>query len=249
MEQGKRQVLIKSSRWLVITQVTQRVQSIQEKPERALIIMTRVPVARETKTRLMTRFTGEECVAFHEACLEDLNRLQQKINIPVYISYTGSLTDKFISLFSENVRYIPQGEGDLGVRMAQAFFRVLSSYKHVVMIGSDIPNLTESHLEGAFAGLESGKDLVFGPALDGGYYLIGMNNFHSEVFEGIIWSRADVLEKTIKRVQESGLSYSLLEKMRDLDTYEDLLEYTRNPENASTRAWQMLQEHLTIAKA
>jgi glycosyltransferase A (GT-A) superfamily protein (DUF2064 family) len=103
-------------------------------------------------------------------------------------------------------------------------------------------------LEGAFAALESGKDLVFGPALDGGYYLIGMNNSHSEVFEGIIWSRADVLGKTVKRVQERGLSYSLLEKMRDLDTYEDLLEYTRNPENASTCAWQMLQEHLTIAK-
>lgn len=213
--------------------------------ERALIIMTRVPVAGETKTRLMSDLSGEECVAFHEACLNDLIHIQGKIKIPTYIYYSGFLTEKFISIFHEKVKFIPQEGSDLGERMAQAFRQTLNSHKHVVMIGSDVPNLTVPHFEKAFDVLDSKKDLVFGPALDGGYYLIGMNTFHPELFQGITWGGSEVLEKTLEQVHGKGLSYSLLEMMRDLDTFEDLAEYMRNTKNSATHAWQVIQEILT----
>lgn len=216
--------------------------------ERALIIMTRVPVAGETKTRLMSDLTGEECVIFHEACLRDLIQIQGKIKIPTYIYYSGFLTENFVSIFHEKVKFIPQEGSDLGERMAQAFRQTLISHKHVVMLGSDVPNLRVPHLEKAFETLES-KDLVLGPALDGGYYLIGMNTFHPELFKGITWGEAEVLEKTLERVQGKGLSYSLLERMRDLDTFEDLAEYMKDAENSPTYTWQVILEILASGRS
>lgn len=210
--------------------------------EKALIIMTRVPVAGETKTRLMSDLSGEECVAFHEACLKDFIGVQGGIKIPTYIYYSGFLTKEFVSIFHDKAKFIPQVGSDLGQRMARAFRQTLFSHKHVVMIGSDVPNLTLPQLERAFEVLESKKDLVFGPALDGGYYLIGMNTFHPELFEGITWGGSEVLQKTLEKVHERKLSYSLLETMRDLDTFEDLAEYMRNAENSTTHTWQVIQE-------
>lgn len=213
--------------------------------ERALIIMTRVPVAGETKTRLMSDLSGEECAIFHEACLKDLIHIQGGIDIPTYIYYSGFLTEKFVSIFNKKVKFIPQVGLDLGQRMAQAFRQTLISHKHVAMIGSDVPNLTVHNLEKAYKVLKAEKDLVIGPALDGGYYLIGMNTYHPDLFQGITWGGSEVLEKTLERVRGLGLSYSLLEIMRDLDTFEDLAEYKRNAKNSTTHTWQVIREILT----
>ncbi len=212
--------------------------------ERALIIMTRVPVAGETKTRLMPNLSGEECVALHEAFLKDLIRLQEGLQVPTYIYYSGDLTEKFTRMFPREVKFLPQIGSDLGARMAQAFRQTLISHKDVVMIGSDVPNLTVTCIEKAFKVLEDEKDLVFGPALDGGYYLIGMNAFHPELFEGISWGGNGVLEKTLERVQEKISTYSLLKMMRDLDRVEDLEAYIKSGENSPTCTWQVIQEIL-----
>lgn len=216
--------------------------------ERALILMTRVPIAGETKTRLMPNLSGKQCIALHEACLKDLVHIQKKLQLPTFIYYSGKLTDKFIRMFPNGVKFIPQVGKDLGARMAHAFSQTLKLHKHVIMIGADVPNLGVPCFEKAFNALEDKNDLVIGPALDGGYYLLGMNTYHPKLFRGISWGGSKVLEKTLEHAQGKGLSYSLLEIMRDLDRVEDLKAYVEDLENSSTHTWKVVREIFTLTK-
>jgi glycosyltransferase A (GT-A) superfamily protein (DUF2064 family) len=78
-------------------------------------------------------------------------------------------------------------------------------------------------IEEAFTALRS-HDVVVGPAVDGGYYLIGFRNetFSPRMFEGVHWSTARVFEDTIKILEQEGLTVHLLQPLRDIDTIEDL---------------------------
>jgi rSAM/selenodomain-associated transferase 1 len=117
----------------------------------------------------------------------------------------------------------PQCPGDLGQRM-QDFFRrsqALDSGRRTVLIGSDSPQLSPRLVEQAFQALAT-CDCVLGPALDGGYYLIGLSVPGDSVFEGISWSSERVLEQTIARLQEGGLTWHRLPPVNDVDDFEDL---------------------------
>jgi rSAM/selenodomain-associated transferase 1 len=119
---------------------------------------------------------------------------------------------------------MPQAGEDLGERMKNGFVEALSmNFKRVVLIGSDIPDLPLEFIEEAFTSLQE-KDAVIGPALDGGYYLIGFKKetFSPRVFEGIHWSTESVFEKTLKVLQQEGLTVHTLQPLRDIDTVEDL---------------------------
>lgn len=212
--------------------------------ERALVIMTRVPIAGETKTRLMPHFSGEECVAFHEACLKDLKDHLENANVSPYIFYAGVPRESFVHLFSRDVQLLPQIGVDLGERMKGALQKTLERHKHVILIGSDVPNLRLPDLDKAFGFLEKGKDLVLGPALDGGYYLIGLSTIYPELFEEVVWGGAQVLNQTLTKAEQLGLSYGLLRVLQDIDTFEDLMEYMSEVENSSTHAWQVTESIL-----
>ena len=119
-------------------------------------------------------------------------------------------------------RKLQKGVG-LGERMAQAFREgFLQGYEQIILMGSDLPDLSPVDLQQAFSALDA-NDHVLGPALDGGYYLIGMKSLNSELFRQITWGSSTVLRQTIEKIKNKPLS--LLEKRRDLDTYEDLLGF------------------------
>lgn len=119
-------------------------------------------------------------------------------------------------------RKLQKGVG-LGERMEQAFKEgFLKGYRQIVLIGSDLPELTREDLKQAFEALDT-NEYVLGPATDGGYYLIGMKSLNSELFRQITWGSSTVLRQTIEKIKNKPLS--LLEKRRDLDTYEDLLGF------------------------
>jgi rSAM/selenodomain-associated transferase 1 len=120
--------------------------------------------------------------------------------------------------------YMPQTGENLGERMKNGFAEAISmNFKRVVLIGSDIPDLPLGFIEEAFASLRE-KDAVIGPSLDGGYYLIGFKNetFSPRVFEGIHWSTESVFEKTLRLLEQEGLTVHTLQPLRDIDTVEDL---------------------------
>jgi glycosyltransferase A (GT-A) superfamily protein (DUF2064 family) len=93
----------------------------------------------------------------------------------------------------------------------------------VVLIGADLPPLPAQTFDAAYAALSAGRDIVLGPTVDGGYYLVGMSRLVGDIFAGIHWSRADVLDRTLKKIRGAGLSCELLHLWHDIDRPEDLL--------------------------
>lgn len=120
--------------------------------------------------------------------------------------------------------YVPQHGIDLGERMKNAFTRAFSEgMDKVVLIGSDIPDLSTSLINEAFDVLVT-RDAVIGPAHDGGYYLIGFNrhSFLPDIFQGIVWSTDSVYCETMNIFDKSGFSVHVLAELADVDTYENL---------------------------
>ena len=120
----------------------------------------------------------------------------------------------------------PQAEGDLGVRMADAMTRTLTAgHDAVVLVGSDLPALPVSALTAAVTALSTeGSDLrlVFGPASDGGFYLVAGRGVWPEVYAGVAWSRDTVLGEVTARARAAALDVALVEPCDDVDAMADL---------------------------
>ncbi len=128
--------------------------------------------------------------------------------------------------------YSPQGNGDIGIRMRRALEQGFGSgHESVAIIGSDIPDITGDIIQKAFDGLKK-HDLVLGPAADGGYYLIAMQQSvfiraNRKLFNGIHWGTDEVLLQTLGAAKELRLSYFLLDTLDDVDRPEDLAVWHR----------------------
>lgn len=207
-------------------------------PTTALAIFSRSPVPGQTKRRLQQQLTSIECALFHRACLVDLNSLAGRICMPTFLYYTGSLNgfhediiwpippgfEALRLLQLDNLEFRPQCGDNLGERMQQAVDEVLQEYDQVLLVGSDLPDLTETILYGAVDGLAD-HDLAIGPSQDGGYYLLGLKNLKSSLFMAIEWGTERVLQQTLQAASRGRLKIVLLEQMRDVDTWSDLNEY------------------------
>jgi rSAM/selenodomain-associated transferase 1 len=111
---------------------------------------------------------------------------------------------------------LPQGKGDLGARMGR-LLRV--SPGPVCVIGADIPGVSRGHVARAFDGLR-GHDLVFGPACDGGFWLVGAGLVPGRLFAGVRWSTEHALTDAVASVP--GARVALVDTLRDVDTLADL---------------------------
>ncbi len=129
-------------------------------------------------------------------------------------------------------KFVQDGE-DLGERMKNAFQNGFDQgYEKIVLIGSDLPNITKDIINSGFDALQESK-ITFGPAHDGGYYLIGMSEMNTSIFEDKPWSQPTLLENTLQELSEQKISVSLLEPLNDIDTFEDLVQsdfYKNNQE-------------------
>ena len=84
-----------------------------------------------------------------------------------------------------------------------------------------MPDLSAQIIQQGFKGLKN-SEVVFGPAEDGGYYLIGMTKKHFSVFQNKEWSTDSLLKKTLLELKETNVKISLLQTLNDIDTIEDL---------------------------
>lgn len=201
----------------------------------ALILMTRIPIPGKTKTRLSSFITNENCAKLHTCFLLDLFNLFEKIKdkVDIFLTYTPS--DKFYLLENITPSYINSFEqvGDnLGLKMRNSIYKVLESgYDKVVLIGSDVPHLSELDLILAFDKLES-SDICLGPTFDGGYYLIGMKKIYDKIFDNDIrWGNKSVFEGTIDLCNNLNIKVSLTTKHLDIDTKDDLLVFKSKLDN------------------
>jgi hypothetical protein len=117
---------------------------------------------------------------------------------------------------------LPQGDGDLGARMAGAFAEAFRrGASRVAIIGTDAPAVSRARVEEALRGQDD-QEVVLGPARDGGYYLLALDRPRPALFEGIPWSTAAVLAATTERAEAHGLHIRLLPPEGDVDTLEDV---------------------------
>ena len=161
----------------------------------------------------------------------------------VVVVTPSSARGEIVSLVPPDVGVIPQVEGDLGQRMRGAF---ASLFEHgasaVVLIGSDVPDITPAPIDTAFQTLEREPDaLVLGPAADGGYYLIGAARV-PEVFDGIEWGSPEVLAQTKDAATASGIRVSLLDVLGDVDTAVDLRRAAAGGMARRTAAWVLMKD-------
>lgn len=199
-------------------------------PDTALVIFAKAPIPGQVKTRLCPPLTPDEAATLHGSfVLDQLERTKAaaaRFKLPVdrYLACAPSSTHAFFKIMGERqgVRLIDQIGEDLGARMAQTFETLFSrGYKHVLIVGTDVPTLPLDRYKQAHTLLES-HDLVLGPALDGGYYLIGLNRSAPDLFSGIPWSTEQVLQRTQEKGRILGLNTALLTPWRDVDTIDDL---------------------------
>jgi len=202
-----------------------------------LIIFTRYPETGSTKTRLIPLLGAEGAANLQrkmtEHTLSRMKGLTASNDFTIEIRHDGGNEDVMKQWLGSEFEYASQGDGDLGCRMKRAFEDAFKSgAAAVVIIGTDIPELTAVDITKAFAALKQ-KKMVLGPAKDGGYYLIGLqkNEFSPDVddlFTGITWGERDVLKKTLKIASDFGLSYSLHKEMDDVDRPEDIFIWERS---------------------
>lgn len=120
-------------------------------------------------------------------------------------------------------KYLQEGD-ELGERMTQAFKLAFQKHDKVIIIGSDCPSLTTEIIEEAFQALKN-YPFVVGPAMDGGYYLIGMNAFEPSIFKDIDWSTNAVFNQTLEHIKKLDKACYLLPELSDIDYEEDWNEY------------------------
>ncbi|NEU06294.1 MULTISPECIES: TIGR04282 family arsenosugar biosynthesis glycosyltransferase [Clostridium] len=195
----------------------------------AYVIMSRIPLSGKTKTRLMPFLSGDECASLHTAFLKDLFNMSYELKdcSDIYLTYLndGNVED-LIHIAPSFIDFYPQKGKSLGEKMNNSIkFLLNKGYEKVVLTGCDIPTLNSEIIKNAFKVLDS-KDIVIGPTFDGGYYLIGCKNFIDDVLLcPIRWSNFDVFENTLQIIKNNNKNYGIVEKISDIDTFEDLLYF------------------------
>ena len=181
--------------------------------------MTKYPEPGQTKTRLIQALGAGGAAKLHRRLGIHTAKTVGSFNPEIH--YSGGDLDLMHNWLGD-FKYVSQSDGDLGDRMKQAFQSGFDQgCDRIVMIGTDCPAIDVALIDRAFLALNQ-TDVVFGPAVDGGYYLIGLRKQILELFSNITWSTSSVLQDSLAIVNDLNLSYELLEILPDIDRPEDL---------------------------
>ncbi len=187
--------------------------------KKALIIFTRNPELGKVKTRLAATIGNKKALEIYTFLIAHTIEITHKISVDKYVFYSEKIA--FHDAWENNVfRKKRQTGKNLGERMHHAFQELFTmGYEQVMIVGSDIYELSQRDIEEAFTALESHR-FVIGPAQDGGYYLLGMKQFYSPLFQNKKWGSETVLQDTLSDLQTQN--YMLLPVKNDVDYYEDI---------------------------
>jgi len=193
--------------------------------DRCLLFFIKNPEKGKVKTRLASAMGHEMAVKLYRRFLLEMLFTLNKGTFLFYLCfYPGDSLNDLKQWLGDHYLYTPQNGENLGERMKNGFMEAFAiGFKRVVLIGSDIPDLSLEFIEEAFHSLQE-KDAVIGPSLDGGYYLIGFKDktFPPQVFKGIPWSTERVFDETMKVLKQGSLAVHTLQPLRDIDTIDDL---------------------------
>jgi rSAM/selenodomain-associated transferase 1 len=202
--------------------------------DRCLLFFVRNPASGTVKSRLAQVLGKEIAADLYKSFVLDMLTALEKKDFPLSICfYPGDALADIKRVLGDHYRYQPQQGVDLGGRMVHCLSTVFAAgVNRAVLIGSDVPDVPIAIINEAFASLQR-VDTVIGPALDGGYYLIGFakDNFTPEVFKGLPWGTETILQQTIDKLKNLRRTIHLLPPWEDIDTLKDLKNfYDRNRE-------------------
>lgn len=236
-------------------------------PQLHLGVMAKYWQPGSVKTRLGAAIGMHRAADLHRLFCHHLSvTLAQSATRRSFVIAPASRQPEFQAMLPNSWQIEFQSDGDLGRRMQTWFDPVAnsSSVLHRVLIGADCPTLDGESIRIARAGLAD-HDLVLGPAVDGGYYMIGLRapwRWQYEVlFADIPWSSESVFEITYRRAEQNGLRVATLPVMEDVDTVAELdrligvLESrcqnaaSEERENSSHRLLQAIQQVLVGKEA
>jgi uncharacterized protein len=204
----------------------------------ALIVFARIPRPGQVKTRLTSVLSGREAADLYEAFL--LDSLDQYralgVDVRLYLADPLHLAPDELRVFE----LFAQEGPDLGARMQQAFIETFGAgYARAVIIGTDHPTLPSEFIEMAFEALREPMSVSIGPSEDGGYYLLGLNDFFPDLFENMSFSHSHVFNRTLHRATRAAENVTVLPEWYDIDRPQDLLrladEVDLMPQAARTR--------------
>ncbi len=190
------------------------------------IVFTRYPEPGRAKTRLIPALGKLGAATVHrqmtEHILFQVRKLQRDRGVSIAIHFDGNGCEQMQDWLGADLVYQSQVNGDLGLRMMRSIEGAFQAgIDRVVLIGTDCPGLDAELLGKAFHQLRT-HDLVLGPAIDGGYYAIGMRYFIPELFVDISWSTERVLRQTVEIADRLNLTVDYLPCLADVDRPEDL---------------------------
>lgn len=197
-------------------------------PRTTVIVFAKAPVAGYAKTRLIPALGPQRAAALAERLLRHAVHSALEAGLgPVELCATPDTRHPAFAALDAAVERRVQGDGDLGTRMARAFARRLggeagASDTACLLIGTDAPGLDAAYLRAAAAALAT-HDAVFGPALDGGYTLVGLRRPAPGLFSDMAWSTPTVMAETRLRLATAGLRHAELAPLSDIDEAGDLV--------------------------
>lgn len=187
-----------------------------------LIIFTKNPVLGEVKTRLAKRIGPQNALEVYQILLDKTAKVVTSLPTTKMVYFTTSIPDNGLWAAADIEKRIQKGN-DLGERMMNAVKDGFDEgFKSVVLIGSDLYDLTPKIIEEAFEQLLN-HEVVIGPAQDGGYYLIGLRSLYPGLFQNKDWGASTVLRDTLSNLEKHDVA--LLEVLNDIDIYEDLEQH------------------------
>jgi rSAM/selenodomain-associated transferase 1 len=182
-----------------------------------VIVVCKAPERGRVKTRLAADIGDDNALRVYSLMMATLfANLELSRSYDVCACVHGNIQLVQAGTIDQITQY---GE-TLGDRICNAV-RDCDAYKKKIVIGSDTPKITSAMVHDAMHALDT-ADIVIGPAVDGGYYLIGMKQLHTQLFEGMPWSTDQIFTQTCAKMDAASLRYVVLPKLRDIDTIDDL---------------------------
>lgn len=234
----------KSQDLTVIGQQLQSISSDPRIPRVGFLVFVKAPQPGQVKTRLAVDLGAEQACDLYRCFGLDLLAQLRCLSHPIEILYTPPTELTAVQTWlGTDYPYTPQSSGDLGQRMEQAFrWGFDQGFDHLLILGSDSPDLPVAILEEAIAALTQGA-IVIGPSTDGGYYCLGFTqkNFYPAVFTEMVWSTSQVFEHTWERLSRQPYPIHTLPVWFDIDTIADLRAYGDRHQHDSTRTMDYLR--------
>ena len=197
-------------------------------PDTVILLFAKAPVEGKVNTRLIADIGVQAATQLqHELIHQRLLMLMQANLCAVSLMCAPDAQDNHFVHCKEQypVTLLQQSGADLGKRMLNGIKQALQQYKYCIVIGTDAPALDEVLISQAIESLKAGSEVVFVPAEDGGYVLVGLQKPYEFLFQGIRWGSAEVMQQSRRKLKKNSISFNELATCWDIDRLEDYQRY------------------------